>query len=67
MNALGSIGAGISKAVGPLIVGVWMAFCLSLDDQDDSDNKVLPFGSLLAWLGIAFVSGFSMFAILRSL
>jgi MFS family permease len=67
MNALGSIGAGISKAFGPLIVGVWMAFCLSLDDQDDSNSKVLPIGSLLAWFGIAFVSGLSMFAILRSL
>lgn len=64
-NALGSIGAGLSKAVGPLIVGIWMAFCLSLDSQDDS--KSLPIGSLLAWFGIVFVSGLSMFAVLKSL
>ena len=87
MNALGGIGAGIMKAVGPLSVGVWMAFCFSLDAQDDSkrettgsmlawfadtrdDSKNLPFvpfGSLLAWFGIAFVSGWGMFFALRTL
>lgn len=66
-NALGSIGAGLSKAVGPLIVGIWMAFCLSLDTQDDSRSISLPVGSLLAWFGIVFVSGLSMFAVLKSL
>jgi len=67
MNALGSIGAGLSKAFGPLFVGIWMAFCLSLHTQDDSNDKSLPIGSLLAWFGIALVSGLSMFAVLRSL
>ena len=67
MNALGSIGAGLSKAFGPLFVGIWMAFCLSLDTQDDSNDKSLPIGSLLAWFGIALVSGLIMFAVLRSL
>ncbi len=66
-NALGSIGAGLSKAAGPLIVGIWMAFCLSLDTQDDSRSISSPIGSLLAWFGIVFVSGLSMFAVLKSL
>lgn len=65
MNALGSIGAGLSKAIGPLFVGLWMAFCLSLDAQHGT--KRLPIGSVLAWLGISLVSGLSMFAILRTL
>lgn len=47
MNALGGIGAGIMKAIGPLFVGVWMAFCFSLDAQDDSKRE--PTGSMLAW------------------
>eukprot|EP00986_Skeletonema_menzelii_P019171 scaffold27078_cov168-Skeletonema_menzelii.AAC.1 len=67
MNALGSIGAGVSKAVGPLFVGVWMAFCFSLDTQEHDSSTSLPIGSLLAWFGIVFVSGLSMFFVLRSL
>ena len=67
MNALGSIGAGVSKAVGPLFVGVWMAFCFSLDTQEHDSSTSLPICSLLAWFGIVFVSGLSMFFVLRSL
>ena len=66
-NALGSIGAGLSKAVGPMFIGIWMAFCLSLDTQDNNNSNSLPMGSLLAWSGIVFVSGLSIFIVLRSL
>ena len=62
MNAIGSIGAGLSKAFGPLFVGLWMAFCLSIDNDDD-----FPIGSAVAWVGIAVVSALSMSAILKRL
>eukprot|EP00984_Skeletonema_dohrnii_P013369 scaffold5525_cov153-Skeletonema_dohrnii-CCMP3373.AAC.6 len=39
----------------------------ALDTQDDSNDKSLPIGSLLAWFGIALASGLSMYAVLRSL
>lgn len=64
MNAIGSIGAGLSKAVGPLFVGLWMAFCLSFDFQNNDD---FPIGSAVAWVGIAVVSALSMSVILKSL
>lgn len=63
MNAIGSIGAGLSKAFGPLFVGLWMAFCLS--DSQNSDN--FQIGSAVAWVGIAIVSALSMSAILKRL
>ena len=63
MNAIGSIGAGLSKAFGPLFVGLWMAFCLS--DSQNSDN--FQIGSAVAWVGIAIVSALSMSAILKCL
>ena len=69
MNALGSIGAGMSKAFGPLVVGAWMAFCLSLDTENENERNIIsvPIGSLLAWFGIALVSCLSMIIVLRSL
>ena len=39
MNAIGSIGAGLSKAFGPPFVGLWMAFCLSIDSQNSDDRQ----------------------------
>ena len=64
MNAIGSIGAGLSKAFGPLFVGLWMAFCLSIDSPNSGDFQI---GSAAAWVGIAIVSALSMSAILKRL
>jgi hypothetical protein len=64
MNAIGSIGAGLSKAFGPPFVGLWMAFCLSIDSPNSGDFQI---GSAAAWVGIAIVSALSMSAILKRL
>ncbi|KAL7525005.1 hypothetical protein ACHAWF_001170, partial [Thalassiosira exigua] len=54
MNGLGGMGAGVAKAIGPMVVGFWMAWCLSWD-ADESEHLGLvrlPKGSLVAFDGI---------------
>lgn len=51
-NGVGGAGAGIAKAIGPLLVGFWMAYCLSWD-AIDNENPSMPIGSFVAFTGLA--------------
>ena len=60
MNGFGGMGAGVAKAVGPILAGFWLAHCLSWDATTDSDDNSssglglqVPIGSLVAFAGIA--------------
>lgn len=58
MNGFGGMGAGVAKGIGPIIVGFWMANCLSWDNttfnKDGNDVELyVPVGSLIAFGGIS--------------
>ncbi|KAL9188210.1 hypothetical protein ACHAXT_006588 [Thalassiosira profunda] len=50
MNGVGGMGAGVAKAVGPMLSGFWMARWLSLDHNA---GRHLSFQSFVAFGGIA--------------
>mmetsp|Transcript_513 Transcript_513/g.1042 ORF Transcript_513/g.1042 Transcript_513/m.1042 type:complete len:568 (+) Transcript_513:58-1761(+) len=65
MNGLGGLGAGAVKAVSPMLIGVWLAFCLSWGDTEYGKLPV-PLGSLVGFLIFALVI-LPMIAVIKSL